>query len=138
MVADALNSEGWVEVGPIPVLQEQAVAYVDDEGIFVFWNDGEPYGILENITNEGTAAVYCAADDLFLGPGGEVFASDGDAIEGSDDGLLVLPAKTDGHLVFVNADASEGERRPSEAPTSPPRPACAAPSPNDRGIREAG
>jgi hypothetical protein len=131
-VIGALNAEKWVEVAPIAVLQEEDVLYLEDEGIFVLWNEGDPYGIHEDAGSGDGPVVYCTESSVFLASDGRVFDRTGRPTE-SGEGLAVLPARMDGHVVFVDADPSNGERS-SEPTGEADSPACDPPGPGDRGL----
>jgi hypothetical protein len=129
-VASALNTKNLVEVGPIPVLQEREVVYLDDEGIFVFWNDGAPYGLFEE-PERGGRAIYCAETGLLAGTEGGSFDRLGRE-DGRGPGLIVAEVEMDGHDVFVNADEDDGERAGGYLSQGPL--VCEAPGPEARGI----
>jgi hypothetical protein len=77
-VIGSLDSEDWIEVGPIPSVQEEGSVRLD-EGVTVYWNEGAPYGVRRE-----RGAIRC------------------------------LPARLDGHLVFVSPEASEVVLAPTE------------------------
>ena len=131
MIISALSNENWIEAGPIPVVQEQRVVYLEEEGIFVFWNDGDPYGVMEE-TSDGDVAVYCRDAETFITAGG-TFDSRGRRTGGGE-GLVVLPTKMDGHEVFVDGDRSDGE--PALGPAEQSRgPSCPGfPTEDQRGF----
>ena len=135
VVFNFLNGERWVEAGSIAVIQDQDVLYLDDEGIFVFWNEGEPYGVLQSVDEGSQPMSFCKASGTFLGPSGEVYDPRGRPLDGRGSRLPVLPARMDGHLVFVRADRSAGSTEPGSASSTPSGPRCAVPAPDDRGLR---
>jgi hypothetical protein len=133
----ALNTERWVEAAPIPVLQEQDVVYLEDEGVFVLWNDGDPFGIHEEV-RAGDTVVYCAPSETFITSNGAIFDRRGRAqSDGEGRGLVVLRTQMDGHLVFVDPDPSNG-RRATTSPAAAGAGGCEAPGGGERGVVPAG
>ena len=107
MIISALSNENWIDAGPIPVVQEKGVVYLAEEGIFVFWNDRDPYGVFEE-TADGDVAVFCRDAGIFTTAEGQSFDIRG-RDPGGGEGLTVAPIRMDGHVVFVNGDRADGE-----------------------------
>lgn len=137
VVSGLLDGERWVEAGPIAVVQEEEVLYLDEEGIFVFWNQGEPYGVMESVDEGSQPMSFCEASGTFLGPAGEVYDQRGRALHGREVGLPLLPARMDGHLVSVSAERSSGSPEPSPASSATPDTLCSRPDTNGRGLLSA-
>jgi hypothetical protein len=134
-VASALDAENWVEVAPVPVLQQEKALYLEEEGVFVLWNEGDPYGVHEDVGSSGARVVYCASGSAFLTSDGRVFDRMGRPFEGTE-GLLVLPTRMDGHFVFVDADLTSGEL--TSGPTRVGSAPCSPPGPGARGVQPGG
>lgn len=132
MIVSALSNENWIDAGPIPVLQEKRVVYLEEEGIFVFWNDGDPYGVSEE-TEDGDVAVYCTASEEFLTASAGTFDARGRA-QGGGEGLTVLPTRMDGPRGSVIGDRSDGAPAPGRPTLTTGPLSCSAPATDDRGI----
>ena len=104
-------AEGWVAAGTSADVEAAGAVYLDEEGVFVTWDDGDLHAFSDASPHmDDERILFCRSGRFFVAPHGEKFTQDGQWIGG--------PAESDLHTVPVRVEDGEVQVEPDNVVTS--------------------
>jgi Rieske Fe-S protein len=114
-------------VASLDDLRERGVVFLEDEGIYLVYNDGDPLALDSDSQHVGDKVVFCESSQMFESPAhGEKFDIRGHYFGGpAAGGLDRYPVRLDGDGLFVAIhEPIAGPPRGSGRVSDPQGPFC--------------